>query len=235
MKTAIAAAALLTALATAQAHEVTYDIVTTWYEPQTQPDNTIFQGRFTYDEHTHEIIGLQGMLSEAMTGMMPMDGGGMNWLSLSHQLVSWHDAVLGGTFAAVFRNADTLTFTTMFGGDGWSPAAGIAVGGVHAGFPLAGANPGNAYALIFVPEDPLAPLTQAQIDKLAYADCAPGGMMMSACMTGTSIAGYGSAGTMDGYPVSQTITVAVPEPAGYALMLAGGAVVGLATRRRRRD
>ena len=58
--------------------------------------------------------------------------------------------------------------------------------GLHYNFP--GANPGNAYAMIFVnTPDPTAPLTQAQIDKLAYADCAPGGMMMATCMTGTTI------------------------------------------------
>jgi hypothetical protein len=76
---------------------------------------------------------------------------------------------------------------------------------VYYGFP--DANPGNAYARIFVnTTDPTAALTQAQIDKLAYADCAPGGMMMTTCMTGTSVAGYGTVGTMEGYPLSQTIT-----------------------------
>ena len=50
------------------------------------------------------------------------------------------------------------------------------------------------------------PLTQDQIDKLAYADCAPGGMMGSTCMTGTTEAGYGVLGSMGGYPVSQVIT-----------------------------
>lgn len=61
--------------------------------------------------------------------------------------------------------------------------------------------------MIFVnTANPLAALTQAQINKLAYADCAPGGMMGAVCMTGTTVAGYGAIGTMSGYPVSQTMT-----------------------------
>jgi PEP-CTERM motif len=213
----------------AAAHETTYNITTEWYEPQTQPKNTVFQGSFVFDEHTGAVTGLQGMLSESMTGTTPET---MTWLTLSHQLVTWKDTTLGGTFAAVFKNASTATFWTGAGGDGWSPEAGIAVGGVHHGFPLARNNPGNAYALIFVPNNPTAALNASQIAKLAYADCAPGGMMQAACMTGTSVAGYGSLGTMDGYPVSQTITAAVPEPATYLAMLGGlGLIAGVLRRR----
>ena len=53
-------------------------------------------------------------------------------------------------------------------------------------------------------------------------------------MTGTSVAGYGALGTMSGYPVSQTITAAVPEPETYALMLAGLGLMGFIARRRRK-
>lgn len=99
---------------------------------------------------------------------------------------------------------------------------------------MKGNNPGNAYALIFVPDDPLVALTQAQINKLAYADCAPGGMMGAVCMTGTSAAGYGAIGTMSGYPVSQVITaVPVPEADTYAMLSLGLAVTGFIARRRR--
>ena len=81
--------------------------------------------------------------------------------------------------------------------------------------------------------DPTTALTSAQIDKLAYADCAAGGMMGAVCMTGTSVAGYGAEGTMSGYPLSQTITAAVPEPETWGLMLAGLTVIGAIARRRR--
>ena len=81
------------------------------------------------------------------------------------------------------------------------------MGGVYAGFPARYATSiQNSSILIFVPDNPFTPLTAAQIAKLAYADCAPGGMMGAVCMTATSIAGYGAVGTMSGYPVSQLIT-----------------------------
>lgn len=234
------AAILATFAATgAQAHEMDYDITAVWFEPDTQPRNTLFVGSFTYDAHEKVVSNLRGRLSESMTGN-PKEPGpagdyGMTWLDLDHQLVSWYDTTLHGTFAATFRNNNTLTFTAAFGGgDGWSPQSGIANGGIYAGFP--GPNPGNAYALIFVPDDPTTPLTQAQLDRIAYADCAPGGMMGAVCMTGTSLAGYGATGTMSGYPFSQTITavpsVPVPEPEAYVLLLAGLGLVGWAARRR---
>jgi hypothetical protein len=224
------ALALSAGMACAQA-ATSYDVVTTWYEPDTQPNNTIFIGSFDYDAATHSVTNLKGMLSESMTGMM---GGGMRWLTLDYQLASWYDASLGGTFAAAFKNPNTNTFFTGAGGDGWSPASGVAAGGVYFGFPSPASNPGNAYALIFVPGNPLAALTQAQINKLAYADCAPGGMMGAVCMTGTSVPGYGAEGTMSGYPVSQSITAAVPEPESYALMLAGLSLIGAIARQRRK-
>ncbi|MDP2824553.1 MAG: PEP-CTERM sorting domain-containing protein [Sulfuritalea sp.] len=216
-----------------------YDVITTWYEPETQPNDSIFIGSFTFDDVSHTVSNLHGILSESMTGDQyngyPNDS--MTWLSLSNQLVSWYDTALGGTFAATFRNTNTNTFWTgeNGNGDGWSPQAGVVTGGTYYGWPtnVTGiANPGNAYALIFVPDNPLTSLTQAQIDKLAYADCAPGGMMGATCMTGTSVAGYGAIGTMGGVPISQTIT-AVPEPEAYAMLMAGLGMIGFIARRRR--
>ena len=118
------------------------------------------------------------------------------------------------------------------------------VGGVYYGFPTSGNNPSNAYALIFVPDNPLSALTQTQLDKVAYADCVKlsgpggingGGMMGAVCMTGTShlaCPGFDPLpdGTMAGYPVSQTITAAVPEPESYAMLLAGLGLLGFLAR-----
>jgi len=229
----------------AQASASSYSITTTWLEPQTQPRNTVFVGSFDYDSSTHTVSNLQGKLSEAMTNAganLAYPNDSMVWLNLNYQLVSWYDSALAGTFAAAFKNSNTNTFYNADGTatDHWSPQVGVDNGAVYFGFPKSSSNPGNAYALIFVPDDPLTSLNQAQLNKLAYADCTPtsaggmmmgGGMMGSVCMTGTSLAGYGMAGTMDGYPLSQTIT-AVPEPSSMALALLGLGFGCLVARRR---
>lgn len=246
MKKSILATVILSLLAVApvaQAASSSYNIQTTWYEPDTQPRDSIFIGSFDYDSATHAVTNLKGILSESMSGdMIAYPNDNMAWLTLNNQLVSWYDDTLRGTFAATFKNTNTNTFWTGLGGDGWSPQAGVDAGGVYYGFPRAGNNPGNAYALIFVPDNPLTALTQAQLDKVAYADCAPligsggyggGGMMGAVCMTGTSVAGYGSVGTMSGYPVSQSITAAVPEPESYAMFLVGLGLMGFIARRRK--
>ncbi len=186
-----------------------YTVVTTFHEPDTQPRDSIFIGRFTANATQGTVTGLRGELSESMTGSPSSTepSYGMTWLSLTHQLDARAAPGGDGLLVTTFQNPSTLTFTTLFGGDGWSPEAGVAAGGVYAGFPNAASNPGNAYVRIFVnPANPTATLTPAQIDTLAYADCAPGGMMGAVCMTGTSVAGYGAAGTMSGYPVSQVIS-----------------------------
>lgn len=219
----------------AQAAILSYDVSQTFYEPDTQPRNTIFVGSFEYDDVTQTVSNLQGMLSESMTGdpLSTASDYDMEWLSLNNQLSAVYDPVLGGLLVTTFLNDTTNTF---YGGT-WTPEDGVAVGGIYDGWSFTdggASNPGNAYAMIFVNTlDPTAALTQAQIDKLAYADCAAGGMMGATCMTGTTAAGYGSVGTMSGYPVSQVISVsAVPVPA--AVWLFGSGLVGLIGVARRR-
>jgi len=185
-----------------------YRVIETFYEPDTQPRDSIFIGTFTFNATTGVVTNLNGRLSESMTGdMLAYPNDTMTWLQLNNQLSSVYDPALGGLLVTVFKNPNTNTLTAnpTFGGtDGWQPGTGS---GLYYGFPTPGANPGNAYARIFVnTSNPTTPLTQAQIDKLAYADCAPGGMMGATCMTGTTEAGYGVVGTMSGYPVSQVIT-----------------------------
>lgn len=240
------ALALIGGAPVVQASSQTYNIKEVFFEPDTQPRDSIFIGSFDYDASTKTVSNLHGILSESMSGdaiAYPNDN--MAWLTLNNQLVSWYDATLHGTFAATFKNTNTNTFSTMLGGDGWSPQAGVDVGGIYYGYPRPANNPENAYALIFVPDNPLTALNQSQINKLAYADCVKlsgpggfngGGMMGAVCMTGTSEAGYGALGTMSGYPVSQVITLAtppVPEPESYAMLLAGLGLVGSIVRRRK--
>lgn len=222
----------------AQAAVTTYSVLETFYEPDTQPRNSIFKGSFDFDDVALTVSNLQGWLSESMTGdpSTPGPNGdyGMTWLNLTYQLSSMPVTLGGvdGLLVTTFLNSNTNTFTTAFGGDGWSPQAGVNSGGVYYGYPKPANNPGNAYAMIFVPTaDPTMPLAQVQINSLAYADCAPGGMMGAVCMTGTTVEGYGSVGTMSGFPVSQVIA-AVPEPETWAMLLAGLGLVGWAARRR---
>ncbi len=238
------ALAMIGAVQVAEAAVTTYKVQETFFEPDTQPNDSIFIGTFDFDDVTKTVSNLKGILSESMTGtsaVYPNDT--MTWLTLDYQLSSVAvdtnaDSINDGLLVTTFKNNSSNTFWTGTGGDGWSPKAGVDAGGVYYGFPRAGNNPGNAYAMIFVnTTNPLAALTQNQIDKLAYADCAPGGMMGAVCMTGTSVAGYGAIGTMSGYPVSQTITLAapVPEPETYAMLMAGLGLMGLVSRKRRKN
>ncbi len=185
-----------------------YDVLAVFHEPDTRPNDSIFVGTFTFNASTGVVSGLRGSLSESMTGgPIPYPDDTMTWIALPHQLSSVPATLDGapGALVTTFRLevTDTLSSDPKFGGtDGWAPGTGS---GLYFGYP--GANPGNAYVRIFVNAgDPTAAVTQGQIDKMAYADCAPGGMMGASCMTGTTEAGYGTVGTMGGQPVSQVTT-----------------------------
>ncbi len=306
MKKLALACSALALFGASAADAATYNITTTWYEPDTNPRNSIFIGSFDYDAANHSITNLKGILSESMTGdpTKPYDptvgpgnaaagGDSMTWLGLdntsnaqwgatqsyggktysyddirtlqekynitsaagglNNQLIpSWYDATLGGTFAVTFRNATT---STCYGGT-WSPQDCVVVGGVYAGWPKLANNPGNAYALIFVPDNVSTTGTTSLnwneatgtgdlgVAYTAYADFVPtvhpggqydfgGGMMGAVGMTGTSKLVYGAYGTMGGVPLSETITAAVPEPETYAMMMAGLGLVGFMSRRRK--
>lgn len=229
---------------TAQAALVTYDVTETFMEPQTQPRNTIFTGSFTFDDVARTVSNLNGYLTQSMTGTGtgPEPYYDMSQIHLTNQLSSVPVTLDGvdGLLVTTFLNDNTNTFTTepAFGGtDGWEPGSGSAL---YDGFP-GGTNPGNAYAMIFVnTADPTAALTQGQIDMLAYADCTPDGMMSSTCMTGTTEAGYGTIGSMSGYPISQSISPGplspVPLPGSYILMISAlGAITFMFLRRKEDD
>lgn len=211
----------------AQAHEVTYNVTQTYnqvaYNNSHPTWDTIFNGSFVYDEDTMTVSNLTGSLTQAMTG---------NTVSrlLNYQLSSVYDAALGGYLVTSFLQNTTDTFKNSGGVAG---VTGWATGGTQT------YGNQNAYATIFVnTANPLAALTQDQTNKLAYADCTTGSLMggMSVCMTGwtkitNGIAGAG--GMMQGtYPITQTITAAVPEPETYALLLAGLGILVTVARRR---
>jgi hypothetical protein len=176
-------------------NKTNYNVVVTFKEPMTQPNDSIFTGTFTYDSTNKVVSGLKGTLTQSMTMMGPM-----TTVSLDNQL-SAVPASLGGVDGLLVTTF-ALTTTNTFSGGGFTP------GGTQY-YDLVNSIPNNnnAYAMIFVnTSDPTTAVVQAQLDKLAYADCTPGGMMMTSCMTGTTVAGYGKVGTMKGYPVSQVIT-----------------------------
>lgn len=172
-----------------------FDVVETFYEPMTKPYDTVFTGTFTFDSSAKAVSNLTGSLTEAMTGGEP-GCDPICAVDLGHQLSSVPGAA-GGLLVAAFA----LDSTDVFSGGGFTPG-----GTKYFGYP-GGENNHNAFALIWVSTtDPTAAPAQADLDMLAYADCTPGGMMGSTCMTGTSVAGYGKVGTMGAYPVSQVIT-----------------------------
>jgi hypothetical protein len=182
-----------------------YDVVETFHEPKTQPNDTIFTGKFSFDTTSRTVSNLTGELTQSMTKVGGVYGPPMTKVVLGNQL-SAEAATLGGVsglLVATFALATTNTFDPSGFAPGGTQYYGLAAGALN---PKSG-GVGNAYAMIFVnTTDPTVALVQAQIDKLAYADCTAGGMMMSSCMTGTTMAGYGRTGTMMGEPVSQVVT-----------------------------
>ncbi len=188
-----------------------YSIVETFHEPMTQPNDSIFTGTFTFNATNHTVSNLKGSLTQSMTKADPTCvgtmmnpcayGGPMTEVALGYQLSSVA-ATLGGVDGLLVTTF-ALNSTDVFDAGGFAPG-GTQYYGLTAGTP----NNHNAYAMIFVnTTDPTVALVQAQTDGLAYADCTAGGMMMTSCMTGTTIAGYGRKGTMNGEPVTQVITL----------------------------
>jgi hypothetical protein len=163
------------------------------------------------------VSNLTGSLTQAMSG-------NTTFRNLNYQLSSVYDAAVGGLIVTAFYQNST----DVFSGGGFATGGKATFGNQ------------NAYATIFInTTDPTAALTQAQIDKLAYADCTTGGLMgaMGTCMTGwvkDTSGVLGAGGTMRGtYPVTESITAAVPEPETYAMMMAGLGMIGFMARRRR--
>src|SRR5512133_855778 len=177
-----------------------FDVVTTFREPMTQPNDTIFTGSFTFDTTNQTVTDLSGSLTQAMTKVDGKWGGPMTANSLKHQLSST-PVNLGGVDGWLVASFALETVDTFTGG-GFVPG-GTQYFGLQEQLP----NNRNAYVIIFVNRsNPTAAPDQSQLDKLAYADCTEGGLMGSTCMTGTTVAGYGRSGTMGGYPFSQVVT-----------------------------
>jgi len=77
-----------------------YQIKATFFEPDTQPQDTIFTGSFTLNSTTLTVSGLSGLLTESMTGPP------MITVPLTYQLSSVSDGSAGllvSSFALNFR------------------------------------------------------------------------------------------------------------------------------------
>ncbi len=199
----------------AQASLVNYKVEAVFYEPQTQPFNTVFTGSFLYNTTTQSITGLNGLLTQSMTGD-GVDPSTMTTVPLLYQLASSSDGN-GGLLVSAFANNNTKVFK----------AGGYATGGIQYWDKTHNINYQNAYVTINVKLG--STLTApADLSKLAYGDCTAGGMMGNACMTGHVLGG-----TMDATPFSETIQ-AVPEPEEYAMMLLGFGLVGYQLKRKQK-
>jgi hypothetical protein len=175
----------------------TYNIVTTFVEPMTAPNYSIFYGAFTYDATTQIPYNLYGVLTESMTQEPSVQTPEMTTVALGNQLSSVSDNN-GGQLLSTFA----LDTTNVF------DPGGFATGGtVYYGYSTGATNPadggvGNAYVTVDINlTNPETALTSAQINLEAYGDCTNLGMMGKTCMTGVD-----GGGTMGGYPSSQTVT-----------------------------
>ena len=198
-KIAIIAAPLLMIIdgSVAFSAQLTYKVTVIFYEPDTQPNNTVFTGSFVYNTTTHAISGLQGTLSEAMTGD-GVDPSTQSLVPLNYQISSVGDGQ-GGQLISTFA----LNTPNVFQG-GWFSTGGSRYYGYISKQSTWNAATANAYVTINVNLlNPLIPLTGNQINLLAYGDCTAKGMMGSYCMTG-----HAAGGTMLATPLSQTITLA---------------------------
>ena len=169
-----------------------FNLTATFFEPDTQPNDTIFTGSFTLNSTRQSVSNLSGALTQSMTGPP------MTTVPLVYQLSSVNDGQ-GGLLVSSFA----LNTTNVFAGGGFPTGSeGLYYGWPKAPNPGAPGGVGNSYVTIYVnPSDPVAVLNKTQINKLVYGDCSAGGMMGDTCMTG-----YVGWGTMGGYPVAQTIT-----------------------------
>ncbi|MEX8505852.1 hypothetical protein [Leptothrix ochracea] len=171
----------------------TFDVRARFFEPDTQPNDSIFVGTFTLNSTTRAVSGLAGTLSESMTGSAN-GSTPMTVIALPHQLSSVSDGA-GGLLVSTFA----LNTVDTFSPSGFADTTN----GIYHGFPAVwNAATANSFVTLDIdPNRPTQSLNASQVSRLAYGDCAQGGMMGAACMTGTA-----SGGTMGGYPVEQVVT-----------------------------
>jgi len=223
-KTAVILGSMCMLAGAQMAQAALYDVTGVFIEPNTLTGNTTFIGTFDWDGTT--LSGLQGTMNATM---YPNDNmGAVPDYILTNQLAFSYDAGTGDVVASVFKEnstdvffgggyatGDTMKLGAMGGADGFAPKKNVY-------FTLAF----NANTMTGI------------VDQMVYGDCAPTGLMGpmmtgNMCMTGHSATIPGYLGTMDGEPLSLTITPsAVPVPA--AVWLFGSGLLGLVGVARRK-
>jgi len=200
---------IVTSISTAQASLITYNVTGIFYEPQTQPLDTTFNGQFDWDGTT--VSNLHGTMNSSMYATdneNPINGLSYPLMNLDYQLAQSVDGNI--VTATVFKENTIDVFT----GGGYETTVYDAYRyGVFDGL---SANDNAYFTLVFDKTT-----MEGVVDGIVYADCTPGGMMGPTCMTGHNIYPYG---TMAAYPSSLTIS-AVPVPA--AVWLFGSALLGM--------
>ena len=225
-KTAVILGSMCMLAGAQMAQAALYDVTGVFDEPMTLTGHTTFTGTFDWDGTT--LSGLQGTMNASMYPDLPDD-----LYSLTNQFDFSYNPATGDVVASVFMVNSTDVFF-----EGGYTAGDIYKLGAFGELDGFTPNENVYFTLAFNANTMLG-----NLDQMVYGDCAPTGLMgpmMSGnmCMTGHTpldLDGDGiyDAGTMDGTPLSLSITPsAVPVPA--AVWLFGSGLVGLIGVARRR-
>ncbi len=207
---------MIVQISVARATMTTYKVIGIFNEPQTRFGCgtfgcTKFTGTFNWDPDTETISGLQGTQNVTMH-----DPSRFPDISLTHQLAQ---SVTGNIVTATVFKENTID---VFSGGGYEVGDDWRYGFLDGNTPNE-----NAFFTLVFDKTTMTGIT----DKIVYGDCTPGGLMGVLCMTGYDPVKLGHAGSMDGRPLSLSITT-VPLPA--AVYLFGSALLGLISVRQER-
>ena len=211
----VASILMIVNISFAQASVVSYNVSGIFFEPQTQPIDTTFNGSFDWDGTS--VSNLHGTMNSAMWKTDDINPNPDLYIfplmHLNYQLAQSVDGDI--VTASVFLENSTDIF--MFGGytTGDTTKYGAFNGELDGGV----ANE-NAYFSFAFDKTTMT----GMVDSIVYGDCTAGGLMGQSCMTGHNLPG---GGTMAAYPLSLSISEVSQVPVPAAVWLFGTALVGL--------
>ena len=192
--------------------------------------NTGFDGTGMSNMPTQYLSQANNCTSSGCTGYAQNES---PWYNLSYQLAT---STSGDYVTVTTFKIDSTDVVAGGGYDVWGTDLETDPNNAMAfGYPTSANRNNNAFfTLVFDKNDPTN--TTMTWNQIVYADMTRFGMMPMVSgwtgMTGHMDHGAG-VGSMDGSPLSLTITAAVPEPETYAMMMAGLGLVGWMSRRRK--